>query len=409
MILKPRLHPHILTAILVVVSATAPISWAGSGKPDTSLKKITFLETNNLVYSDRYMSVYLPKSPADPEMRKLRDYVAERWKVPVQMDPDILFGLTEWVSMSWRHDQVNAAPQNSSALQILELGRAGKRFRCQEYAQVLHEVFTAFGYVSRVVQIRKVDAAYAGLGAGHVAVEVYSNTLQKWLFLDPQTCSFITKSDNVPLSFYEIYQTLRDSTFDSVLVHTSPRVAEREGLSDVNEFAHSYKMFLRQYFGYEGVTSIQSGERVELRLKLDGKLNYLTFQGIPISHRAFTDDPAHLYFGINKTIVLFDYDKDVIWSEMFKRFDIRSAEDYLENMSRFAARPDFELTLRNSTPWFSHYQVSIDNGPWVRVKGSSFRWSLKDGDNVIRVRSVNAAGIVGPETFARIRYAIDVP
>ncbi|MFM7774395.1 MAG: transglutaminase domain-containing protein, partial [Candidatus Kapaibacterium sp.] len=216
----------------IMLIDVVPLAAATRSVPDSAVKKITFENTNNLVYSDRFTSVYLPKSPADPEMRKLKDYVEARWQSPRKTDPEIIFGLTEWVSMSWQHDAVNEAPPGASALQILELGQAGKRFRCQEYAKVLHDVFTAFGYVSRVIQLRKTDAAYSGLGAGHVAVEVYSNSLRKWIFVDPQSCCFLTKGDNVPMNFYEIYTTIQDSTFDAVLVHSSPRQAQRKGIGD---------------------------------------------------------------------------------------------------------------------------------------------------------------------------------
>lgn len=375
--------------------------------PDTSLKKITVLETNNLVYSDRYTTVYLPKSPTEPEMRKLREYVKSRCILTKSSDLQLFLELMEWVSLSWTHDASHAAPSRATSREILELGRAGQRFRCQEYAQVYHDILTSFGYVSRVLQLRKVGAAYSGLGAGHVAVEVYSNLLRKWVFMDPQMCCYLTKSDNRPLSFYELYQSWNKGEFSGIMVNTSPKITAREKFTDMNEFASTYKTFLQQYFGYQGITSVQSGERVELRLKLDGKLNYLTFQGVPISHRAFTDDPDHLYFDLNKTIILFDYNRSIGWDDVFKRYDILSAEDYIENMSKFAARPDFELTFRNSMPWFDFYEVQIDNGPWTKSKSSSFHWSLKSGDNMIRVRSVNSVGVQGPETFARIRYAPD--
>jgi hypothetical protein len=396
-------------ALVLVVSSLYGNEIAKTVKesPDTVLKKITILETNNYYYSDRYTSVFLPRSPIDPDIKKLRAYVEERIPQLPRTEPGIFLALLEFVSMAWEHDQLNEPPQGSTSLQILELGHTGKKFRCQEYSNVLYDVLTAFGYVSRVIQLRKPDAAYSGLGAGHVAVEVYSNLWRKWIFLDPQNCVFVTRSQNVPLSFYEMYGAVQDASFDSLIVHASPKALSRQKMDNADEYASAYKNFLRPYFGYVGVTTLQSGDCVELRLKLLGQSSYLTFQGVPISHRAFTADPDHLYFTINSSMILFDYQQESNWSDIFKRYDIQTAEDYIQHMSKFAARPDFQLTFRNTEPWFSHYEVSIDDGTWKRIKGSSFRWSLRDGENTIRVRSVNAAGVAGPETFARIKYGAE--
>jgi hypothetical protein len=376
--------------------------------PDTVLKKITILETNNFYYSDRFKSVFLPRSPIDPEIKKLRTYVEEHIPQLPRSEPGIFLALLEFVSMSWEHDQLNESQPTSTSLQVLEMGRAGKTFRCQEYSNVLFDVLTSFGYVSRIIQLRKPDAAYSGLGAGHVALEVYSNLWKKWIFLDPQMCTFVTREDNVPLSFYEMYKSIADSSFFRLLVHASPKALERQKLTNADEYASMYKSFLRPYFGYVGVTTEQSGECVELRLKLEGLSSYLTFQGVPINHRAFTEDADHLYFTLNSSMILFDYERDTNWDDLFKKYDIQTSEDYVNQMAKFAARPDFQLSFRNTVPWFSHYEISIDNGQWKRIKGAAFRWSLRKGENVIRVRSVNAAGVAGPETFARINYGPDL-
>ncbi len=367
------------------------------------LKKISIVETNNLFYTDRYKYLYLPKSPKDPEMKKLRDFVEKRARTADLSDPDIFMSLMEWTCLQWAHDPLHEPPAGSTSLQILQLAASGQRFRCQEYAQVLHDILTAFGYVSRLLQIRKSDAAYGSPGAGHVAVEVYSNTLAKWIYLDPQWCiAAIAKQDR--LNFLEMFRFRERHSFDSVQFMMSSLVMARDSVGSIEAYDSEYRSFISQYFGYEGIVANRFGGLVFLFLPLETKEQYITFQGVSVNRRIFTDREANLYFSANATVILFDYEKEVNWTEIFTRYDIKTPDDYMNSMPKFAARPDFRLHFNNNCIWFDHYEVKIDGSDWKRIRGDSYTWSLREGVNEIRVRSVNCAGVSGTETYSKIHY-----
>ncbi len=402
----------VLILLWVVLSASAAVASGPDSKsalnppvPNSalSLKKITVVETNNLFFTDRYKYLYLPHSPSDPQMRKLKEYVLKRIQLSSRKEPEIFNQLLEWTCLRWQHDPLHEPPPGSSSYDILQLAAAGQKFRCQEYAQVFQDILTAFGYVSRMLQLRKPDAAYQTLGAGHVAIEVFSNALDKWVFMDPQWCIFPTSSDH-PLSFYEFYEKKRDAKLDQVAFGMSTKILQRDSIANPEQYATQYRDFLTQYCGYEGIIANRFGGTVFLFLPLDAKEQYFTFQGVPVNRRVFTNTSNNLYFRVNSTVVLFDYDKEVNWSELFQKYDIKNPDDYMESMPKFAAKPDFDLQFHNCMPWFDHYEVKVDNGDWKKVKGERYTWHLVEGENEIKVRSVNTAGIAGVETFAKMHY-----
>ncbi len=367
------------------------------------LKKITVVESNNLFFTDRYQYLHLPKSPTDPEMKKLHDYVQKSVQVKGIADPELFKVLMEWVCLQWEHDALHEPPPGSSSLSMLQSAARGERYRCQEYAQVLHDVLTSFGYVSRLLQLRRSDAAYGSPGAGHVAVEVYSNSLAKWIFLDPQWCVSAYSTAGT-LNFHEMFLMKKAGTFDSLRFSTSPRVLARDSVPSEQEYCQMYRDFIQLYFGYEGFVVKRFGGLVFLFLPLEAHEQNLSFQGVPVNRRVFTDKESNLYFNTNSTVVLFDYGKEVNWSEIFRNYEIKTPEDYVHNMPRFAATPNFLLHFENNCLWFDHYEIKIGSGEWKRIKSHSYYWNLSEGTNEFRIRAVNVAGVAGKETYTKIHY-----
>ncbi len=399
-------HTAVWLAFVLALCSAVGVKAKDSTDSKPALKKITVTESNNLFFTDRYKYLYLPKGPSDPDMKKLRAMVSKDVPLKGVTDPDIFMMLMEWTCMRWEHDPLHEPPPGASTLEILTRASKGEKFRCQEYAQVFVDVLTSFGYVARLLQMRKPDAAYGAPGAGHVAVEVFSNTLSKWVFVDPQWCMMPYNGDT-PLNFYELYQLKKNTALDSLRFKLSMRVMARDSVFDVNQYDAAYRGFLFQYFGYEGIIATRYGSPVFLFLQLDGKEQYCTFQGIPVNRRVFTDKVQNLYFNVNTSVLLFDYGRDVNWGELFRTYNIKSPDDYMANMANFAPSPKFSVQLQNNALWFDHYEYSIDNTAWRRVKGDKLDWNLKEGDNDIELRAVNVVGVSGPTNHMHIRFGPD--
>lgn len=79
----------------------------------------------------------------------------------------------------------------------------------------------------------------------------------------------------------------------------------------------------------------------------------------------------------------------------------------------FRAERTFSLSLSTYTPNFSHFQTSLDGGPWQDAVGSQIEWTLRPTENVAEIRetftfearSVNRSGLIGPP--ARLRIMVE--
>ena len=358
------------------------------------LKKIEVFSSNNtqLVFDHTYQK--LTDSLSTSDYVELKKYVLDDLKIKKTSDPEMFFELMAWVSSQWQHNGWNEADKSLTALNILKNARAGEQYRCVEYGKVLKDVLLSFGYISRTVALRHVDVAYGGGGMGHVATEVWSNNLQKWIFLDPQFNVYASYKDNV-LNVYDIY-----------------RLKERGEFSKIDFFNvntrkphETYHKFITNYLGYLVVMQQRNGVKYGLSLQMEGKGEYLTFQSMPRGNEMFTQNPDLLYFEINRSMVVINYQKEERQRAMekMKACNMATAEDFKENMCLFAAKPNFKLSLLNNMPWFDKYEVYL-NDQAVEVKNEVCDIILPEGINYLKVVVVNKVGIKGVPTLMKIKY-----
>ncbi|MEI8365438.1 MAG: transglutaminase domain-containing protein [Parachlamydiaceae bacterium] len=379
------------------------------------LKKITVTESNNYLPSMETQLYPVDKFKID-ELKKLRAYVENRIKFKSIQEPKIILEIMEWVSLQWEHNGFNEAPDGASALDILKDVHTNKTcYRCVEYAQVTAEILCAFGYPARRVALRTIDVAYGGFGQGHVAVEVWSNTLGKWIFIDPQFSIYPVYKEKI-LNYYEIYEFKKKGQFADITFNVMPAYVKDAQSSkdttmsfDANFFDQNYRDFIQRYFGYIGTSLHLKSADYSVVLGLDGKDQTFTFQGQPVSNGIFTHSPKDLYFELNQTLMVFHYQDQKNSAHHFQKqleqLNIKTEEEYFEKMSLFSVKPDFTVSLLTNTPWHEHYEyrTALD-GTWIQVRGDSFIWSLTSGDNYLEARSVNTMGIPGPGTFMKIDY-----
>ncbi|NMO19835.1 hypothetical protein HPC49_33730 [Pyxidicoccus fallax] len=394
--------------VLLALLGTAPVALAGAPASSATpgpLQKISIVESSNLKLDDGYRTLRLPESPDSPELRQLRDHVLKQVDLLGRADPELIFAALEWVSIQWDHDGLNQPPPGTSSFQILQNVEQGQRYRCVEYGTVVSDLLLSLGYPSRRLGIKSVDAAYGGFGQGHVASEVWSNTLDKWIFIDPQFSMAATHEGRY-LSFHEMYQLKREGRFNEIRFTPSPRFVERHKTTP-EELEKQYRAFIGHYFGYMEIPYQREGKKASLILPLEGKGQFATFQGLPIDGLLFTDDPRELYFPLNHTQVLFTYNNARPFIDVIREHGITTEQQFLSKRPRFAARPDYTLTFQQGMPWFAHYELRVDGGEWKRVPGDTVPLKLHAGLNTLEVRAVNRAGAAGPINRMKLRYAAD--
>jgi len=367
---------------------------------DKKLYKIEIIKSSNFVIKDDYLHLLYPEKIDSPEYKELKEYVLKNIQTDPSKDPEFIIEVLDWVGHQWKHNGFNEAPESMTSMEILQRARKGEQFRCVEYGKVLKDILLAFGYLSRTVALKTSSAPYGGLGQGHVATEVWSNSLRKWIFVDPQFSIYVKHRGSF-LNYYEIYELKKDGKFNEIEFFLTKKFNEKK---EIDDYVDNYRKFISRYMGSIDMSYRLGEKTVRLVLMMEGKNNFLTFQGLPYNNAIFTSDVRDLYFDLNRSIIFFTYRDNQTLKDLSK--DITTNEDYLKKMPLFAAKPDFIINFQNNMPWFDYYELSI-NGTVVTVKEKEYSLSLREGLNEIQVVGINRAGLKGIPSDITIKYDKD--
>ena len=369
----------------------------------TKLQKISITNTNNALDVMAIPDwVYVAKETS--ELKKLKSYVEEKGFHPsLKTETDFVLSALSWVSSQWKHDGMSEPPKSFQALDILKEVHGKKvRYRCVEYGLVLSEVLQSYGFVTRTLALRSKNVAYGSFGQGHVAMEVWLNDIGKWIFLDPQFGVYLTtRKSKLPLNYFEIYKEKNAGFFEKLTVH-----AGSESKNFIMKAADrlSYKEFLKNYFGHIAISDKAKNEVASLLL--EAKNIPLTFQGNSLNNALFTNHSELFYPEMNRVALFISYkNEDKNLMEILKKLKIESDADYIKNMPAFAAKPDFNITIKSKSKIKETYQYREGHsGNWKTISGNTFDWSAQKKLNRLEVRSVNEFGRAGPLTFLEIKY-----
>jgi len=149
----------------------------------------------------------LQDSPNDSGMLVLRErYKLDQLVRGANSDLERLRRIVDWVHGQWKHSGSNV-PTRRDPLTILGEARAGKQFRCVEYAVVTAACARALGMPARVLALKRKDVETAESGAGHVVAEVWLRDRQKWVFADAQF-AVIPALAGLPLNAVEFQEAI---------------------------------------------------------------------------------------------------------------------------------------------------------------------------------------------------------
>jgi len=364
----------------------------------TSYKKIEVIESNNTILQNNYQRLNIPNYIDSNKYEDLRKYILEDLTINTTDETEIFFTLMQYVSKQWPHDGWHAAPDDMTSLEILKNAKNGERYRCVEYGKVLNDILISFGYVARTVGIKNIEAAYGGAGMGHVATEVWSNKLNKWIFLDPQFNIYAKFRDEL-LNIYDIYELSTLNQFNNIKF---THIDSETGNTTLDK---EYGDFLKNYLGYIDIQQVDEGVDYSFILKMQVRNNFLTFQAFPSGKSIFTEKKDDFYFGVNQVMVILNFTEEEYErsQRVYDSLNIETVEDFDRDMPFFAAKPNFELGFLNNMPWFSKYEVFI-NGKEVKSEDSRYFVSLDEGISELKVIAINIAGVRGVPTIIKIRY-----
>ena len=123
-------------------------------------------------------------------------------------DVSKLINLMKWVHKTIRHDGNSGEPEDRHADALIELSKKRRiGLNCWMLSTVLNEIYLAMGFKSRIVSCYpKGDPSITH--EWHVIVEVFSTSLNKWLWMDPSLETYVKDDKDNLLSIAEVRERL---------------------------------------------------------------------------------------------------------------------------------------------------------------------------------------------------------
>ena len=387
---------------LLLLPATATGSDPSNRVKTSGLRTIEVIESDNQPLNPGARQLILANDIRDAYHRSLRSHLQGDQTVDLSSDPAAPLHIAAWVHGHINHDSFNTALDEATTLEILQRAKSGERFSCADFSNVLKDLLGAFGFVSRVVSLQSPNIAYGSLGSGHVANEFWSNTFDKWVFVDAQWGLYVRHRGR-PLNFYEIGKLRQAGKFGEVeFLPVDPGASSDP--KKLKQQIQEYRAFLKDYFGYLSARYRYVEQTINLVLPIEGRSLPLTFQGLGRNGQLLTSNPADHYFSLNHTSILLYYRDQPTSGHPLSGVDTTSSDDYLARMPQFAARPDYTVVLYSNTPWMDQYEFSVDGGEWNAIEDNTVTWTLHEGINRFAARAINHAGVAGPKSTIAIRY-----
>lgn len=318
--------------------------------------------SNNNLLMTRVLDYHVPQGPLDD----LRAYVGSQTSLSFDSDLYACLYLLHWVTQQWSHEGQDSF-EGLSALQILQ---GGHHYGSQAYGKVLADVLGCLGIVSRPLRLEMDEAA---LETCHRAMEVWSNDLQKWFYLDPEFSVYFKHEDNF-LNYGEVYDLIKAKALTPDHIFSDEAALGQMGVS-IGEFKQEYYDFISHYTACIS-TPVQGQAYEELYLLLERQdlPNLLGRSKAMATHRGHD-----FYYPMNQSAMVFDLKTD-------HSKTLKLVAECSHNMLDF-----------------DYFEYKINTGDWHKLKGHTLE-SVVDQDCLsLKLRCVNARGLKGIETTTHIK------
>jgi hypothetical protein len=279
-----------------------------------------------------------------------------------------IYALTDWVarkpqgSYSW-----SIYPWDINQVYVSDTIHG----HCMSYAEVLITGLTGLGYYARHWAIEEYVPQADGPN-DHEVVEVWSNTLKKWVYQDPSLDTYYANPiTGEPLSILEMHD----------IYMTSGNITNVDGKYHYGVYTPTYDW--HRFQGYATTGFIRLTERNNFHSQPSPVFNDFGngICGINAYH-CWIDSLTQT---CDSTITLFSGRKRDFW--------------YTLNQASIKAKRSAEGTLTlefgNSQPFFHQYAVSVDNGAPVVQTGAGYAWTLHNGMNTLTVTPEDNWGTQG--------------
>ncbi len=336
-----------------------------------------------------------------PQLRELLDsYNYKKYISAGKNEFQKMALLKNWVYKNISYDYRTNNQTLRNALKVLHGSENGQPFLCTNFAAVFMQSAISLGWTSRYFFLRK------RTGQEHATNDLWSNQYGKWIFMDA-TWNLHLEKNGIPLSIAEARKEwFKNRGKDLVYVFGAGK--ERVEYTSINfpvkrrdSSVWSRFPLDRNWLGYME------------QVALVGRNNFFTYRDG--DGRNIWD---HVY------IIKDRYNSnDRKWA-FRNRKPVNSIEDMFHKLNYAIINIEGWVLVRSDTvgvkwnrvvrvrvkssgknsytPYFSKFIVSINNGKWIETD-SRFKWMLKSGMNILKVRIINKFGVAGPISSVRIR------
>lgn len=328
---------------------------------------------------------------------KYDDTLLRELRTRYELEKVVAPGRDEWEKQCllkhWIRQRIpNGTPTQpgESALEVLDNAAHGAKYWCSYYGLTYMQCAQALGWTSRKLGIDRLNDKN-GLGSRHHGVaEIWSNQFGKWVVIDCQSDLHYEKN-GIPLSAWEIRsEWLKNKGADVQRIVGAPDTRELKNpaicwwdLKQEDETA--------VYFWIYYADSARNWDEVlpnRFILPQDsanaGRTWYQGSSGRETPHWGYekklflsTPDPA-----------AFNWTVGVVEAKVTD------------------ARPQsVTLTLDSYSPNLIAYEANLDGAGWKKVEATPLSWPLHTGANSLRLRTLSAGAIAGPEFSAQMELA----
>ncbi|HSH52551.1 MAG TPA: transglutaminase domain-containing protein, partial [Bacteroidales bacterium] len=117
-----------------------------------------------------------------------------------------ILNLMKWVHNTVPHDGSLKNPQPINTFNIMNVCKTENRgVNCRGLSVMLHEVYLSLGFKSRYITCLPAKKDYVDC---HVINAVFSNELNKWLYIDPTFSAYLTDENGRMLSIQEVREKM---------------------------------------------------------------------------------------------------------------------------------------------------------------------------------------------------------
>jgi hypothetical protein len=283
--------------------------------------------------------------------------------------------LRNWIRSKIPINDPGPHPGDGSAESIIDEGIKGNGFHCGHFMVVQNAVMNAYGYVTRCLGAGPGNSS-PGSDGHHGIDEVWLNSYQKWFLSDAKYNAHFEKN-GIPLSALEIRdEFLKNKAADITLV----KGPDRTPVAFDEQYQKSKEDFARTY------ANVEWNRRNDLYTNWPKDGSYLIMYEDDYfkNHTWIWDGKPHWAYNTDHMILVAD----------------RSAIEWTPNTIASEVKIEgdrAEIVLNSVTPNLLTYQLKESpDAAWKDV-AATVEADLNNDKNELTFRTVNKAGITGPE------------